>query len=193
MRTAVFMDRDGVINENTENLTKSEQFILINGAAEAIKRINDSGYLVVVVTNQPIIAKGFCSFGQMEQIHSKMKTVLNQKGAIINAIYMCPHHPQKGFPGEILDLKKECDCRKPRGGLLFRAISDLDIDAKRSWMIGDSYTDIAAGQVAGVRTILINSGGGCGSKVEKELKDVQPDYIRNTLTEAVDLILSTKD
>ena len=190
MKKAVFLDRDGVINENVENLTKVSQFKLIAGAAEAIKRLNDAGYLVVVITNQPIIAKGFCTFEEMEKIHDKMKKLLAKKGAHIDRIYICPHHPEKGFPGEVPELKIDCSCRKPKPGLFLQAIKELDINIKESWSIGDSKSDVEASKKAGIRTIFLSLGGGSGAKHELELKDVKPDYIKKDLSEAVDFILS---
>jgi len=185
MKKAVFLDRDGVINENVEDLTKPEQLVIMKGAAEAIKRINDSGYLAVVVTNQPIIAKGFCTFKDMGRIHSRLKELLARKGARIDAIYVCPHHPEKGFEGEVKELKTDCKCRKPKPGLLLQAAKDMGIDLKKSWMVGDSYTDIAAGKKAGTGTVYLSSG----SRVEEDLKKVNPDFSVKTLPEAVELIL----
>jgi mannose-1-phosphate guanylyltransferase / phosphomannomutase len=183
VKKAVFLDRDGVINENVENLTLPEQMTLIAGSAQAIKRLNKAGYLVVVVTNQPIIAKGFCTFGDMERIHDRMRALLAKEGARVDSVYLCPHHPQKGFSGEVPDLKLDCGCRKPKPGLLLKAIGDLGIDAGSSWMVGDSYTDVAAGKKAGVRTILIGGGG-------KGAGGMKPDECARSLGEAADIILS---
>jgi len=191
MKKAIFLDRDGVINENVKDLVKVSQLKLLPNVAEAIKKINDSGYLVVIITNQPIISKGFCTFEDMEKIHDKMKQIISEKGAFIDKIYICPHHPEKGFPKEIVELKIDCSCRKPKPGLFLQAIKELDIDFKKSWSIGDSNSDTEAAEKAGLKTILLSSGGGSGSKHESELKDSKPDFVKKDLLEAVEFIIKT--
>lgn len=148
---AIFLDRDGTINKYVGFLTKPDQFELIEGAAEAIKMINKSGYLAIVVTNQPVIARGDCTFEELQQIHDKMETELGKYGAFIDALYFCPHHPDKGFEGECPEYKFDCDCRKPKGGLLMQADKDFDIDFANSYMIGDSDRDVEAGKAAGCK------------------------------------------
>jgi histidinol-phosphate phosphatase family protein len=192
MKKAVFLDRDGVINENVSDLAKPEQFRLNPDVPAAIKKINASGYLVVVVTNQPGIAKGFCSYKEVEKIHDKMNGLLGERGAHIDALYMCPHHPEKGHCGEIEELKIDCECRKPKPGLIHAAAKDLDIDLHRSWVIGDSLTDIAAGKKAGTKTILLSNGGGCGSREEKRLAGEKPDFLCADLAHALKIILPNK-
>lgn len=152
---AVFLDRDGTINKYVGFLTKPELFELIEGAAEAIKRINKSGYLAIVVTNQPVIARGDCTWEELQTIHDKMETELGRAGAFVDAIYICPHHPDKGFEGERLEYKHECDCRKPAPGLLLQAAKDFNIDLSQSIMIGDSERDTTAGEAAGCKTSLL--------------------------------------
>lgn len=148
---AIFLDRDGTINVFKGFLTKAEDFELIPGAAEAIKLINRSGYLAIVVSNQPVIARGDCTFEELQEIHDKMETLLGKEGAFIDAIYYCPHHPDKGFEGERPEYKFDCNCRKPKPGLLFQAASDWNIDLSASYMIGDSERDVAAGNAAGCK------------------------------------------
>jgi len=148
---AVFLDRDGTINKYVGFLTKPEQFELIPGAAEAIKEINKSGYLVIVVTNQPVIARGDCTWEDLHGIHNKMETELGKEGSFVDAIYICPHHPDKGFEGERSEYKYECNCRKPAPGLLLQAAQDLNIDLSKSFMIGDSERDVDAGKTAGCK------------------------------------------
>lgn len=148
---AIFLDRDGTINKYVGFLTKPDQFELIEGAAEAIKMINKSGYLAIVVTNQPVIARGDCTFEELQQIHDKMETELGKYGAFIDALYFCPHHPDKGFEGECPEYKFDCNCRKPKGGLLIQADKDFDIDFANSYMIGDSDRDVEAGKAAGCK------------------------------------------
>jgi D,D-heptose 1,7-bisphosphate phosphatase len=148
---AIFLDRDGTINVYKGFLTKAEDFELIPGAAEAIKLINRSGYLVIVVSNQPVIARGDCTFEELQTIHNRMETLLGKEGAFIDAIYYCPHHPDKGFEGEHPDYKFDCNCRKPKPGLLLQAAKDWNIDLNKSYMIGDSERDVLAGNAAGCK------------------------------------------
>ncbi len=156
---AVFLDRDGTINKYVGFLTKPEQFELIPGVAEAIKKINKSGYLAIVVTNQPVIARGDCTWEELQQIHDKMETELGKEGAFVDAIYICPHHKDKGFEGERPEYKYDCDCRKPKAGLFFQAAKDFNIDLSQSIMIGDSENDVIAGQNAGCeKSIKLKDG-----------------------------------
>lgn len=156
---AVFLDRDGTINIYKGFLKNIDEFELIPGAAEAIKKINASGYLAIVVTNQPVIARGEVTRGELDEIHNKMETLLGLEGAYLDGIYFCPHHPHKGYEGEIPELKLECECRKPKPGMLFKAAEDFNIDLSQSYMIGDGENDIKAGNAAGCRTVLINGIG----------------------------------
>ena len=146
---AIFLDRDGTINMKKGFLIKPEEFDLIEGAADAIRKINSSQYLVIIVTNQPQIARGDCTFEELERVHNKMETELGLHGAFVDAIYYCPHHTDKGFPGERLEYKCNCNCRKPKPGLLLQAAKDFNIDLSQSYMIGDSKRDIDAGIAAG--------------------------------------------
>lgn len=152
---AVFLDRDGTINKYVGFLRRIDQFELLPGVAEAIRRINKSGYLCIVVTNQPVIARGEVTIEELKIIHNKMETLLGEQGAYIDGCYYCPHHPDKGFEGEIPELKIECLCRKPKPGMLIQASRDFNIDLKESWMIGDGENDIRAGKSAGCRTIWL--------------------------------------
>ena len=155
---AIFLDRDGTINKYVGFLRNIDEFELLDGAAEAIRKINESGYLAIVVTNQPVIARGEVSFDELEEIHNKMETLLGKEGAYLDAIYYCPHHPHKGYDGERPELKIDCDCRKPKPGMLLKAASDFNIDLSQSWMVGDGENDIKAGINAGCKTALIGNG-----------------------------------
>lgn len=155
---AIFLDRDGTINKYVGFLRDINQFELIEGVSEAIKRINASGYLCIVVTNQPVIARGEVTISQLDEIHNKMETLLGLEGAYIDGLYYCPHHPNKGFEGEIPELKFDCECRKPKPGMLLKAAEDFNIDLSGSWMIGDGENDIKAGANAGCKTCLIGGG-----------------------------------
>lgn len=152
---AVFLDRDGTINKYVGFLKDIRDFELLPGVAQAIKKINESGYLAIVVTNQPVIARGEITIDQLNEIHNKMETMLGREGAYLDAIYYCPHHPHKGYEGEITKLKISCDCRKPKPGMLIQAAKDFNIELSQSIMIGDSENDILAGKNAGCKTVLI--------------------------------------
>ena len=151
---AVFLDRDGTVNQYVGFLTSANQFELIPQVADAIKLINQSGYLTIVVTNQPVIARGECTWDGLQHIHQKMETELGRSGAYLDAIYVCPHHPDKGFVGERPAYKVVCNCRKPKSGLLLQAAADFNIDLSQSFMIGDSDNDIEAGRNAGLRNCI---------------------------------------
>lgn len=151
---AIFLDRDGTINKYVGFLTKPEQFELLPGATEAVKKINKSGYLAIVVTNQPVIARGDCTWDELRNIHNKMETEFGKAGAFLDAIYICPHHKDKGFDGERPDYKYDCECRKPKPGLLQRAAKDFNIDLSQSIMIGDSERDVLAGINAGCMKVI---------------------------------------
>ena len=153
---AIFLDRDGTINKYVGFLRNINDFELLPGASDAIKMINSSGYLAIVITNQPVIARGEVTFEELDEIHNKMETLLGNDGAYLDAIYYCPHHPHRGYDGEIPELKIDCDCRKPKPGLLFKAAKDFNIDLSKSWMIGDDDTDVEAGFNAGCRAIKLS-------------------------------------
>lgn len=155
---AVFLDRDGTINRYVGFLRKPEDLELLNGAIEAIRRINRSGYLAIVITNQPVIARGDVTWDSLDEIHRKLETLLGQGGAYLDDIFVCPHHPDKGFPGERLEYKVDCGCRKPKAGLLLQAGERYNIDLESSWMIGDSWRDDEAGRTAGCQTVILSDG-----------------------------------
>ncbi|WP_027405972.1 D-glycero-beta-D-manno-heptose 1,7-bisphosphate 7-phosphatase [Anaerovibrio sp. RM50] len=156
---AVFLDRDGTVNIYKGFLRHVEDFELIPGIAEAIKKINASGYLCIVVTNQPVIARGDVTVDELDTIHKKLETELGLKGAYIDGLYYCPHHPHKGYEGEVPELKIECECRKPKPGMLLKAAEDFNIDLSKSYMVGDSENDIKAGMAAECKSILVNGVG----------------------------------
>lgn len=155
---AIFLDRDGTINKYVGFLRDIDEFELLPGVAEAIGKINRSGYLAIVVTNQPVIARGEVGWEELQEIHNKMETLLGLEGVYLDGIYFCPHHPHKGYEGEIPELKFDCDCRKPKPGMLLKAAEDFNIDLSQSWMIGDGENNIKAGEVAGCKTALIGEG-----------------------------------
>lgn len=174
---AVFLDRDGTINKYVGFLRDIEQFELLPGVAEAVKQINASGYLAIVVTNQPVIARGEVTVPELQLIHKKMETILGEEGAYLDAIYYCPHHPHKGYKGEVPELKIDCSCRKPKPGMLLKAAKDFNIDLNNSWMIGDGENDIKAGKAAGCKTAMIGT------------EAFGQDITANSLRAVVDMLL----
>jgi histidinol-phosphate phosphatase family protein len=153
---AVFLDRDGTLNEERGWLNAPEKLELLPGAAEAVRAINRSGRLAVVITNQPVVARGECSEAGLRRIHNRLEWLLGESHAYLDAIYYCPHHPDTGYPGERADLKIACTCRKPATGLLETAARELNIDVSRSWMIGDSTRDMQAAKKFGIRSVQVS-------------------------------------
>ncbi|MCL2094178.1 MAG: HAD-IIIA family hydrolase [Treponema sp.] len=187
---AVFIDRDGTINTDCGFVTRLEDFELIEGAASAIGAINRSGYLAIVITNQPVIARGECSLEELEEIHNKMETLLGQEGAFIDGLYFCPHHPDRGFPGERPEYKIDCLCRKPKPGMLLDAAAAFNIDLGASFMIGDHPRDAQAGLAAGVKPILVGGDSTEGSHGDRASQaEMQGVPVYGSLLEAVRAIL----
>ncbi|MDC3244817.1 HAD-IIIA family hydrolase [Gammaproteobacteria bacterium] len=184
-KVAIFLDRDGTINQEVNHLSNIKEFELIEGVGEAIKKINTAGILAVVTTNQPVLARGELKELELKVIHNKMDTLLGRQGAYIDRIYYCPHHPDKGFKGEVKSLKFDCDCRKPEAGLFIHAKNDLNINLEESWVVGDRTSDIMAAHNTGMRSVLVKTGyAGQDGKY-----DVKPDFIANDLKDAVEKIL----
>jgi len=188
---AIFLDRDGVINKEVDNLSDINKFELIDGVASAIKLINKSEYICIVVTNQPVIAKGFVTENQLNEIHKKMDTLLGEEGAYFNDLYYCPHHPESGFDGEVKELKIDCDCRKPNNAMLLEASKKYNIDLSQSWMIGDRYTDIQAGKISTCKTVLLKMG--YAGKDKDGFPKLEADFIFDTLNISIDFILGEKN
>lgn len=185
-RKAVFLDRDGVLNEEVDQLSKAEDLHVYEFAPEAVKNINSTDFMTIVVSNQPMVAKGFITEEQVEEIHKKLETELGMKGAKIDAIYYCPHHPEKGFKGERPELKIACECRKPESGLLLRAQKDFNLNLSKSYMVGDQTADILAGEKAGCKTILVQTG----YKGKDGKYSVRPDWTARNLAHAVKIVTS---
>ena len=155
---AIFIDRDGTINVSKGFISKADDLELIPGSIEAIKAINKSGALAIVITNQPVIARGECSFEELHNIHNKLKTILGEKGAFVDDIFYCPHHPDKGFEGEVPELKFDCECRKPKTGMIDEAVKKYNIDLSKSYMVGDSTMGLETARNAGVKSVLVDTG-----------------------------------
>lgn len=187
-KKAIFLDRDGTLIRSAGYITRPEDLVLEEGAGEAIQLIHSSDYLPVLVTNQPVIARGDVSEGGLKAIHNKMEQDLGGVGTYLSAIYYCPHHPDKGYEGERLEYKKECDCRKPEIELIKRAVNDLHIDINGSWFIGDTTVDIMTAKNAGLRSVLVHTGSaGLDGKHE-----ARADYEAANLLEAVRCILAER-
>ncbi len=184
----IFLDRDGTINKHTGFLRSAGQVELEPGAAEAIRLINESEYLAVVITNQPVVARGECSFEELNDIHNRLYTLLGREGAYLDGLYFCPHHPDKGFEGEVAELKYDCDCRKPKIGLLKRAEADCHADLSNSWFIGDTTVDVQTGLNAGMHTVMLRSGD-----PKKDKYNAVPEFVSENLLDAVKMILSCAD
>ena len=184
----IFLDRDGTINKYVGFLRAAAQVELEPRAAEAIRLINESEYLAVVITNQPVIARGECSFEELNHIHNRLYTLLGREGAYLDGLYFCPHHPDKGFEGEVPELKFDCDCRKPKIGMLKKAEAAFNADLSNSWFIGDTTMDVQTGKNAGMHTIMLRSGD-----PKKEKFNVTPDAMADDLLDAVKMILSGED
>lgn len=185
-QTCIFMDRDGTINQYRGLVWKEEDFELEEDACEAIKSINQSGKLAIVITNQPSVARGLCQIEDIDNIHKKMSTLLGEEGAYLDDVYFCPHHPDRGYPEENPAYKIPCECRKPGIGLIKSAVEQYHIDLKNSWMVGDTTVDVQTGKNAGLHTALVLTG-----EAGKDNKyDVTPDLVCQNLKEAVEMILN---
>lgn len=153
-RAGVFLDRDGVLIRDLNNLTRVEQVDLISGSAAAVRRLCHTGFPVIVVTNQAVVARGWTTEREVEQIHEYLRRLLHAQGAQVTAFYFCPHHPN----ANLAEYRTNCECRKPRPGMLLQAAEELGLDLARSYMVGDRITDILAGHAANCTTILVESG-----------------------------------
>jgi len=155
---AILLDRDGTVNVEVGRITRPADLALIPGIAAAINLAHSGGYLVGVVTNQPVVARGDVTFAQLDAIHGRMEMLLAESRAFVDGIYVCPHHPDRGFPGEVADLKGPCGCRKPATGLVEQAAADLKLDIPRSWLIGDTTSDVQCAVAAGLFPVLVGTG-----------------------------------
>lgn len=184
-RKAIFIDRDGVINKEMDNVVKLNDVSLIDQSAQAIKSINNSQYLAIVISNQPQAAKGLCDVAQIDKIIKKVETLLGSEGAYLDGIYTCLHHPDKGFEGENPAYKIICECRKPKTGMIKSAAQDFNIDLSQSYMIGDTTTDALTAKNAGIKFIGVKTGYGC--KDGKHRVDI--GQIVSNIKEATSIIL----
>ena len=186
-RRAVFIDRDGTLSEEVGYINHPSRFRLFPYAASAIKRLNDNGWLAIVTTNQAGVARGYFSEEMISSVHESMTKELAGESARLDAIYYCAHHPSVGEP----PYRADCDCRKPKPGLITRAAADLDINLGESWMVGDRYSDIELARNAGVKSAFVLTGYGRGEWEHQSKAWVnKPDLVAEDLSEAVKLIVA---
>lgn len=187
-RRAVFMDRDGVVIREVHLLTNPDDVDLMIDAADAIYRLRCAGFVTVIVTNQAVVARGLCDEAAVDRVHARLLDLLMKRGARVDGIYVCPHHPS----ATLAMYRLSCECRKPKPGLLLRAARDLDLDLARSFMVGDRMSDVAAGRRAGCSTVLIKSDSRPTQPIESDspvLPHELPDRIRGNLATAADAII----
>ncbi|MFX1408986.1 MAG: D-glycero-beta-D-manno-heptose 1,7-bisphosphate 7-phosphatase [Promethearchaeota archaeon] len=169
---AIFLDRDGVINKEVSYLSNPDYFEFIPGSIEALKILKQKGFLLIVITNQAGIARGFFSEETLKQIHKKMRSILIQNGLYLDDIFYCPHHP---------DFTGVCDCRKPNPGMILKAQKKYNIDLQASFIVGDTLIDIETGKLVNCKTILVLTG--YGTKESKKIDSIKPDFIYENLLE----------
>jgi histidinol-phosphate phosphatase family protein len=184
-RPAIFLDRDGTIVRDVHLLRHADELELYPFTAPALRKINGSDYLGLLITNQPVVARNLCSVAGLREIHNKLEAQIAEQGAYLDDIYYCPHHPDRGYAEENAELKIDCACRKPKTGMIRQAVDEFNIDLSASWMIGDTTTDLQTGKNSGMQTVLVRTGK--GGKDGKHA--CTPDFIFDHLGEAVDFIL----
>lgn len=184
---AVFLDRDGTLNEERGFLKSADQLELLSSVGPALKKLRDGGYRLVVVTNQPVLARGEATEADLVEIHKRLEWELGKLGTFVDRIYFCPHHPDSGFEGERRELKIDCACRKPGTAMVETACRDLLLDTSRSWMIGDRTIDIEMARRAGLGSVLVATGAGG----DDGRFDVHADHRVDTLEDAADVILAS--
>jgi len=185
-RRAIFLDRDGTLCHEVGYVNHPERLVLMPGAADAVRQLREDGWAVVVVTNQAGVARGYFPWHVVELAHAHLRARLARESVVLDGVYACPHHPDVGGPG----FRKDCECRKPRPGMLLRAKVDLDLDLARSYIVGDSFRDVGAGRNAGLAgTVLVRSGYGRGELLWKgSHAGVWPDHVADEIVGAVDWI-----
>lgn len=186
---AVFLDRDGTICEEVGYMDSIEQMKLIPRSGEAVSLLNQSGFKVVVITNQAGVARGFFPESRLEELHAELRRQLREGGAFVDAIYYCPHHPTEG----IAPYLQECDCRKPATGLLHQAAADLKIDLPTSYMIGDHFSDVECGQRVGAKTVLLLTGHGQETLGKRDKWTKPPSHIAADLYQAVQWVMENAE
>ena len=181
-RRAVFLDRDGTIVRHVELMRRIADIKFLPHAARVIRAFNKLGFLVVVITNQPVVARGLATPKEIDRIHAVLVRRLKAKGARVHAVYFCPHHPK----ADVERYRLRCSCRKPEPGMILKALKKFKIDPKESFIIGDGLIDVVAGKRAGLTTILVKTGP--GHSMDREYRHVKPDYIFRNLRGAAKII-----
>ena len=190
MKRAVFIDRDGTISEEVGYINHPSRFSLFPYAASAVQHLNENGWLAILVTNQAGVARGYFSEDMIQTVHAVMTADLESNGAKLDAIYYCVHHPSVGEP----PYRFDCECRKPKPGLISRAAKDFDIDLNESWMVGDRYSDIELARNAGLKSAFVLSGYGRGEwEHQRASWTEKSDLVAENLLEAVHLIVAQRD
>ncbi len=185
-KAAVFLDRDGTINEQMGYINHISRFVLLPGVGQAIRKLNDRNIPVIVVTNQSGLARGYFPPALLDEVHAKMKQQLADDGARIDGLYICPHHPE----AKEEKYRKTCNCRKPKTGLLEQAALDLDLDLTKSFMVGDRWSDLKCGVKAGATSILALTGYGRGDQQYiGPQQEIQPAMVAEDLNAAIDWII----
>ena len=186
-RPAVFIDRDGTLSEEVGYINHPSRFRLFPFAADAIRHLNENGWLAILVTNQAGVARGYFSEEMIKTVHAQMRSELENAGAKLDAVYYCAHHPSVGEP----PYRQDCNCRKPKPGLIARAAKDFEIDLEKSWVVGDRYSDVELARNAQVKSMFVLSGYGRGEwEHQKDSWKERPDLVAEDLLEAVQMIVS---
>lgn len=187
LKPVVFLDRDGTINYDAGYINHPDNFIMYPYAPQAVRMLNMNDFLVIVITNQSGLARGFFNLETMNDIHNKMYKTFENMGAHIDGLYYCPHDPN----AKVAEYKAVCNCRKPETGMVEQALKDFPIDTNRMFFVGDKHSDIMAGYKSGCKTIMVETGYGKGDLINKSSKwEVKPDKVCNNLLDAVRIILN---
>lgn len=188
-RSAVFIDRDGTLTEEVGYVNHPSRLRLLPRSAEAIRRLNEAGIAAVVATNQAGIARGYFSEDVLHLVHERLVEQLKEAGAHLDGLYVCPHHPTEG----VAPFRADCDCRKPKPGLLLRAARDLDLDLSGSAMVGDKASDLVVARPVGARAILVLTGYGLGEWEYRRARfPVAPDHVATDLLDAVEWVIAER-
>jgi D-glycero-D-manno-heptose 1,7-bisphosphate phosphatase len=185
MNRAVFMDRDGTVSEEVGYINHPSRFRVFPYSASAVKLLNENGWLAIVVTNQAGVARGYFPEEMISVVHDRLSRELHSHGAHLDAIYYCAHHPSAGEP----PYRCNCDCRKPKPGLILKAANELNIDLTQSWMVGDRYGDIELAHNAGIKSALVLSGYGRGEWEQKAQWQHQPAIVADDLLAVIETIV----
>jgi D,D-heptose 1,7-bisphosphate phosphatase len=184
-RIGVFLDRDGTLNVEVDFLRTPDELVLIAGAPQAVRKLNESGLITCVISNQSGVARGFLTEADLVSVHNKLNEELGREGSKLDKIYYCPHHPTAGSA----PYNFNCDCRKPKPGMLLQGAREFNLDLQRSYVVGDSTVDIQAGNEVGATTILVQTGYGKKSLLECKEKNIPIGFVAHSIVEAVDFII----